>query len=130
MSASGCIVLHKNLVLLARRIEGPNIPFSGYWSVFVGSIEPKETPKACAVRELFEETSITVQTSELKYSKTIYRSRNKTLDLFYVSLPEMPDVNLNFEHTEYGWFSIDNLKHFPYSIDKEITEAIYLAHSK
>ena len=56
--ASGVAVLHKNCVLLAKRcdkchITGGPIPFAGYWSIFAGTVDPGETPKECAGRELY-----------------------------------------------------------------------------
>jgi len=124
MNSAGCIVICGNSVLLARRIEGPNIPFSGYWSIFAGSREPESEPsRICSARELYEETGIRVKPYSLNFAASIFRGK-KILDLFYYKFDSMPDVNLNFEHTEYGWFDISKLNSFPYLIDDKIVQII------
>jgi 8-oxo-dGTP pyrophosphatase MutT (NUDIX family) len=124
MNAAGCIIICNNSVLLARRIEGKHIPFSGYWSIFAGSREPEsEPPRICAIRELYEETGIKLKASGLKFASSIFRGK-KILDLFYYKFDSFPEVNLNFEHTEYGWFNITELKSFPYLIDNKIIDII------
>lgn len=126
MSSAGCIVFYKELVLLARRNENPGVSFPGYWSVFAGAIEGHETAKSCAIRELKEETCIEANEDRFPFVTTIYRG-NKSLDLFCCRFKEIPDVNLNFEHTEYGWFKVEILDSFPYLIDEKMVEAIKLA---
>tara|TARA_B110000305_G_scaffold239622_1_gene307934 strand:- start:610 stop:999 length:390 start_codon:yes stop_codon:yes gene_type:complete len=124
MSAAGCIVYCKGLVLLARRIEGENVPYSGYWSIFAGSREPpSEPPTICAIRELEEETGIKIKTNDLILARSLY-SKGKIFDIFYTEFDDFPIVNLNFEHTEYGWFDISNLKSFPYLIDDKIVDIV------
>lgn len=131
MRAAGVIVKHKNLVLLAKRIKsykGKPVSYGGYWSIFAGSREPpSEPPRMCAARELFEETGIKVKQSDLYFCKTIYKNGGM-LDLFYCDFEEIPNVNLNFEHTESGWFDIDLLKSFPYEIDPPIVKAIQITN--
>jgi 8-oxo-dGTP pyrophosphatase MutT (NUDIX family) len=127
MRAAGVIVKYKSLVLLAKRIEshkGFPVSYGGYWSIFAGSREPpSEPPRVCAARELFEESGIKTLPSDLQFCKTIYKSGGM-LDLFYIEFEQMPQVTLNFEHTESGWFEIDLLKSFPYQIDPPIVKAI------
>lgn len=124
MSAAGCIIYKNSLVLLARRIEGPKVAYSGYWSIFAGSREPPaEPPRVCASRELEEETGIKVLPNDLVFCKTIY-SGPKTFDIFKYNFNELPSVNLNEEHTEYGWFKIEELDKFPYLIDEKIVNII------
>jgi len=131
MRAAGVIVKHKNLVLLAKRItsyKGRPVSYGGYWSIFAGSREPpSEPPRVCAARELFEETGIKIKPSDLCFCKTIYKGKGM-LDLFYYDFEEIPNVKLNFEHTESGWFDIDLLKSFPYEIDPPIVKAIEMTN--
>lgn len=125
MNSAGCIIFYKNLVLLARRIEGPDIPFGGYWSIFAGSREPpSEPPMICAIRELEEETGIKLKTNQIKFAKTLRTQNNKLLDLYFYKTDTMLDVNLNFEHTEFGWFDVEKLDSFPYLIDPKIVKTI------
>jgi 8-oxo-dGTP pyrophosphatase MutT (NUDIX family) len=124
VSAAGCIIYNNSLVLLARRIEGPEIAYSGYWSIFAGSREPPaESPRVCASRELDEETGIKISPIDLVFCKTIYKGSN-TFDIFKYNFDEIPNVNLNEEHTEYGWFKVEELDRFPYLIDSKIVKII------
>lgn len=124
VSAAGCIIYYDSLVLLARRIEGKNIPYSGYWSIFAGSREPAaEPPRICASRELEEETGIKIPPNDLEFCKTLYKGFN-TFDIFSYRFSEIPNVDLNEEHTEYGWFKIEELDRFPYLIDTKIVKIV------
>ena len=125
MNAAGCIIFYNNLVLLARRTEGKDIPFSGYWSIFAGSREPpSEPPMICAIRELEEETGIKLNTQQIKFAKTLRTQNDRLLDLYFHKADTMLDVNLNFEHTEFGWFDVEKLESFPYLIDPKIVKTI------
>lgn len=124
VSAAACIIYYNTSVLLAKRIEGKGVKFSGYWSIFAGSREPPcEPPRVCASRELDEETQIKVKPSQLKFCKTFYKG-NDTFDIFSFHFDKMPTVELNFEHTEYGWFEVNELDRFPYLIDDQIVQVI------
>lgn len=126
--ASGCFVIVGNSVLLAERapncyITGKPLPFPYYWSIFVGAIELNENPIVCAQRELFEETAIKVDLHELEY---VYAIQNETceLQIYGVTLEKLPNVTINAEHLQYGWFDINSLNNFPHKIDQTIVDAI------
>ncbi len=124
--ASGIGIICKNSILLGRRAEycnGEKIPLGGYWSIFGGSFNTKENAMVCAIRELHEESGIEVDFHDLQFSKTIY-SKDVQFTVYFVELNEMPQPILNEEHTEYGWFLIDNMEQFPYEIDPELVECI------
>lgn len=124
MSSSGCIVVYGKSVLLAKRIEGESVPYSGYWSIFAGSREPPaEPPRVCASRELYEEAGISVAPSELNFLKTLYNGLN-TFDIFYKKFNHLPPVTLNFEHTEFLWINIADIDTFEGPIDYKILDLI------
>ena len=127
--ASGVALLHKGLVLLAKRIEGPGHTLGGYWSVFAGTADKNENHMACAVRELWEESRIKIQISQLKFIKII-KSSSVEFVLYACEVDELLTPTLNFEHTEYGWFDIEGLKSFPEKIDKEIVDCLFLYQSR
>ena len=124
--AGGIGVIYKDLILLGCRTEyvnGKRIPFGGYWAIFGGSCEEQENPMICAIRELKEETQIDLEFHNIIYSRSIQNEDN-LFNVYFTELDHQPDVNLNQEHTEYGWFSIDELDRFPYDIDKRLVEII------
>jgi 8-oxo-dGTP pyrophosphatase MutT (NUDIX family) len=130
--AAGVGITHDGNILLAKRIkyyEGQKVSFGGYWSIFSGSIEGSEKPRDCAARELWEEAQIKVDAKDLNFVNTIKR-KDLDLDVFFIESNDMIFPTLNEEHTEFGWFVIEDLKSFPYKLDKEILYSINYWHSK
>lgn len=62
MRCVGAIVLDSGRLLLVRRGRPPS---AGLWSVPGGRVEPGESDAAAVVRELFEETGLTVRPGPL-----------------------------------------------------------------
>ncbi|MBI4726848.1 NUDIX hydrolase [candidate division TA06 bacterium] len=60
--AAGCIILLQGKLLLVRRKYQPH---QGDWCLPSGFMEYGESPKACARREIFEETGLRIRTGEL-----------------------------------------------------------------
>lgn len=119
--SAGVAVFHGNNILLAKRIEfykGELCSLPGYWAVFAGSIEENETPEDAAERELFEEAKLTIE-NPLELIGQI-----QDFTLYGTSFNELVYPDLNFEHTEYGWFDLDALDSFPYKIDEKLVDLI------
>jgi len=53
------IVWHGGRILIGRR--PPHVPLGGYWEFPGGKVLPGETPAECVVREVREETGLTVE---------------------------------------------------------------------
>lgn len=124
--ASGIGIVYNNSILLARRAEkydGKPIPLGGYWSIFGGSFNTKENAMVCAIRELKEESGIEVDFHDLQFIRTIY-NKDVQFTVYIVEVKSRPDVNINDEHTEFGWFFIDEIDSFPYDIDPELVDCI------
>ena len=103
----GIVLIHKDKILLGRRID------SGMYGLPGGWLEPGEEWEECAARELKEETGITMQSSSFKHIYTL-NSINKEKNFHSVScvmfghLDENELKNLvNKEPNKcYGWFWI------------------------
>lgn len=110
---AGICLVKKNLVLLSKRIKtfkNKPVPLGGYWSPFAGSIEKNESPKECAIRELKEESGFSINSKNVFFQKKITNKSKKTNFYFYIGLlNDFPEINLNFEHTEFGIFKIKYL---------------------
>lgn len=66
ISAAVILVSKNNEFLLQQRDNKPGITNPGQISCFGGAIEPGEEPAACALREIKEETSLSLKPSDIK----------------------------------------------------------------
>lgn len=74
----GAVVERDRSILLVRHQKPERAP---YWVLPGGRLEPGETIPECAVRELFEETELTVQFSEVLYVSEFMREGRHTVDI-------------------------------------------------
>ncbi len=123
--ASGVALIHKGMVLLAKRVDGPGHTLGNFWSIFAGSADKNENPMSCAVRELYEESHIKIHLSQLKFIRVLKNS-SVEFTIYACEVDELLTPTLNFEHTEYGWFDIKSLKSFPEKIDKAIVDSLFM----
>ena len=89
----------------------------GYWSIVAGGVEPDETPREAAQRELLEEVGLVAEVQELpvmlSYSllddPPAIRARyapgveTVTVHAFVVGAPEGWEPTLDAEHDLYRW---------------------------
>jgi 8-oxo-dGTP pyrophosphatase MutT (NUDIX family) len=123
-SFAGVVIKYRSSVLLGKRANN-GCAYPGHWSIPAGMVEGDEPYDACAERELFEETGILID-HPLSYLCEFKDGR----EVFYVYLYEtdemlLPDSDAKdaYEHTEWGYFSIDG-NTLPEPISKEIKESI------
>ncbi len=121
---AGVALTLNGLVVLGRRIEvcphsGKKVPYGGYWSVFCGAIEDGESAAQAAVREVFEETKIKIEQEKLQTLGLI-----RELALFRYELDKYENIELDYEHTEHGYFKISQIHASPDPVDMEIARAI------
>lgn len=123
---AGVVLIYGSTTALGRRIEicpytklAPAFP--GHWSPFCGEIEERETPVETAKRELREETGVEVEARGLKFMSKI-----RDLALFAYELEDLQNLELNYEHTEYGYFRISQLHNSPNPMDEEMIKTIQL----
>ena len=63
--ATLCYVKHGGKTLMVHRIKKENDMHAGKWNGLGGKFEPGETPEACAIREIEEESGLRVQALRL-----------------------------------------------------------------
>lgn len=114
---AGVIVKHKNKVLLCKRNNEGSHP--GAWSIPAGKLDKNENPMSGAKREFFEETNIKM-TDEIRLCGFVSRKTRDNLKdkgLMYVFLndsevekiPDLQKAKDGGEHTECGYFLLENL---------------------
>lgn len=127
IDAAGVGVIYNGLILLARRSEfvnGQPCTLGGYWSIFAGSMEDKEGPMFCAVRELDEESKIKLNIEDLSYAGYLPKKDGGFLHIYLSILDYRPTPVLNFEHTAHCWFKIEDIDTFFDPIDEGIVSII------
>lgn len=82
-----------------------------------GKVEPGESPLQAAIRETFEETSIRLIPSQLRFLATYYfryPEIDYPLHVFHTTLPSRPPVTLApNEHSECKWLALDKALSLP-----------------
>lgn len=63
--ATLCYVKHDGKTLMVHRNKKPNDIHAGKWNGLGGKFEAGETPEECVIREVFEESGLTIQKPKL-----------------------------------------------------------------
>lgn len=126
--SAGVAILYGSSILLAKRctvcgVTGREVSFPGYWSIFAGAMDEGESPIECASRELFEETKIAVDPNDLNFVST-KKNTHGLLHIYSFDADKLLIPELNFEHTQFGWFNINELDSFTDKIDLELIQLI------
>ena len=115
--SAGVIVKSGNKCLLCKRSNVET--YSGEWSIPGGKVEPDEEIIDAAHREFYEETDkkITGDLNFLGVMGRMNRKGTKQSSMMYVFLadvkepihPDLENAEYGEEHSECGYFSIDDL---------------------
>jgi bis(5'-nucleosidyl)-tetraphosphatase len=99
----------------------------GHWDFPKGHIEKGETEQETAIRELKEETGITLSgfvegfSEELHYFYTRNHNTVSKKVVFFLGQTKQKGVTLSFEHTAYKWLAYEEaLKKLTYKNAQEI----------
>lgn len=91
-------------LLVYKRDERSDIPFSGQWDFPGGGREGAETPEQCVLRELNEEFSISLDESRLIYRKQYTNHSGTGVSFFFVAQAEVSEIdNISFGDEGQYW---------------------------
>lgn len=76
-----------------------------HWGLPGGHIDEGETPFEAAIRETKEECNLDVN---LIYADSIVTDENYRIYLYY-AVQYSGDIQLSFEHSEYKWYTVEEL---------------------
>jgi len=100
-SATVALISSNKLLLLKRGESAPWNP--NRYCLPGGKLEDNETLVDCAVRELYEETSIVLKSNQLTPLTISYPKYSKTI--FVCNSDSSYSVKLNWEHSDARWVS-------------------------
>jgi 8-oxo-dGTP diphosphatase len=100
-----CFLERDDKILLVLRL--PNKSEGGKWGVPAGKIDPGETPLEAIIREIKEETAITIASQQVKFFKTYYvryPEYDFVYHVFHAQLPSNQEARIKTdEHQAHRW---------------------------
>ena len=100
------LVDQRGRFLLNRRSDDPDERLRGRWVILAGGIEPGETPKGAALREIREETGHPVPRVHL----VVRASWPRPVHLYAAGLPLPPEDILLGEGAEHRFVTLDEVR--------------------
>jgi len=96
----------KSEILLLRRSENSHSN-PGKWDLPGGKLNRREPLEEAAVREVWEETGISIVPGDIAGYVTFELPDKKVIAIVYDGGYVIADVKLSYEHLEYSWISLD-----------------------
>ncbi|MHB8138962.1 MAG: NUDIX hydrolase [Smithellaceae bacterium] len=114
----GAIVIHEGKILLVKRGVEPG---KGLWAIPGGTLHLGETLRECAVREILEETGITIAVGECIYVFDLIERDDNGKIKFHFVVADFAGLYVSGEPKgaddadEAGWFAPEDLDGLPVS---------------
>lgn len=105
------IVIYNHKILVMKKVK-PSTDGYGYWELPGGGLEYGETPHQALIRELKEETGLSIKIIKPVYTFTAIRPHYQTVGIGFLSIPTNDHVVLSDEHTDYKFVSSDEIKEY------------------
>jgi 8-oxo-dGTP diphosphatase len=94
-------------ILLLKRAD--HLPSPGRWDFCGGGVDQDESPEEAALREVQEESSLTVTELTLLFEENHKEGENDVTLYFYSAITDQDDISLSDEHSEYKWFTLQEI---------------------
>lgn len=125
--ATDCVVFgfdgHElKILLIERGIE----PYKGMWAFPGGFLRMDETAEQCAMRELKEETGLSINyLKQLAVFSEVKRDpRERILSIAFYALAKKSDVEGGDDASQAQWFPIDEVPHLAFDHDYILRKAM------
>lgn len=124
-----CVVFTQEEEPKVLLIQRGNEPYKGYWAFPGGFMNMEETAEECAVRELKEETGLTVKQIQQigAYSKVDRDPRGRTVSIAYLAIVDAPiAVSGMDDAAKAAWFPLSSLPDLAFDHKDIMADAIAL----
>ncbi|MDY9928028.1 NUDIX hydrolase [Methanosarcina sp.] len=98
----------KGEFLLLRRSENSRTN-PGKWDLPGGKVNPEESLKEAVIREVWEETGISIVPGEIAGEVNFELPEKKVIAVVFNGGYVIADIKLSYEHMEYAWFSLEHI---------------------
>ncbi|AKB73820.1 GDP-mannose mannosyl hydrolase [Methanosarcina lacustris Z-7289] len=98
----------KGEFLLLRRSENSHTN-PGKWDLPGGKVNPDETLKEAVVREVWEETGISIFPGEIAGEVNFELPEKRVIAIVFNGGYVITEVKLSYEHIEYVWTSLESI---------------------
>lgn len=124
-----CVVFTKEEEPKVLLIQRGNEPYKGCWAFPGGFMNMEETAEECAVRELKEETGLTVKQIQQigAYSKVDRDPRGRTISIAYLAIVDAPTAVSGMDDAaKAAWFPLSSLPNLAFDHQDIMADAIAL----
>lgn len=124
-----CAVFTKEEEPKVLLIQRGNEPYKGCWAFPGGFMNMEETAEECAVRELKEETGLTVKQIQQigAYSKVDRDPRGRTVSIAYLAIVDAPTAVSGMDDAaKAAWFPLSSLPDLAFDHKDIMADAIAL----
>lgn len=124
-----CVVFTKEEEPKVLLIQRGNEPYKGCWAFPGGFMNMEETAEECAVRELKEETGLTVKQIQQigAYSKVDRDPRGRTISIAYLAIVDAPTAVSGMDDAaKAAWFPLSSLPDLAFDHKDIMADAIAL----
>lgn len=115
MNVATCYLRSQDRFLFLKR--GVGTDWATTWDLPGGKVDDGETPEIAVVREIFEETGISLPTSAIRYYGQFYvrdPKKDFTYHIFEAFLGDAPPpAQLSWEHSEGRWMTLEEAMQLP-----------------
>lgn len=124
-----CVVFTQEEEPKVLLIQRGNEPYKGCWAFPGGFMNMEETAEECAVRELKEETGLTVKQIQQigAYSKVDRDPRGRTVSIAYLAIVDAPTAVSGMDDAaKAAWFPLSSLPDLAFDHQDIMADAIAL----
>lgn len=108
ISVYALVLNEKGEFLLLRRSENSHTN-PGKWDLPGGKVNPDETLKEAVVREVEEETGISIYPGEIAGEVNFELTKKRVIAIVFNGGYVISKVKLSYEHIEYAWTSLESI---------------------